>query len=335
MTEPTCLEIFSGGGGLALGSRQAGFRHVSLVEINKHARATLQANGVEPLHAKGDIKEIDFSGFEGKVDLVAGGPPCQPFSLGGAHRGDLDDRNMFPEAIRVLREVRPKAFLFENVRGLARPSFSKYLEYIKLQLMSPGLRRGNQSWEDHASQLKKLLDANIPRYSVEHRVICCADYGAPQTRYRVIFLGSLSGLDIPFPEPTHDKDSWVTVRDVLDDLHAELGQPAQIPSRVSKEHSQHVFVPGARVYGGHTGSPLDLPAKAIKAGVHGVPGGENMLRNDDGSVRYFTVREAAALQGFPNDYMFEGPWGEAMRQIGNAVPVMVAKKFCRAIRACL
>ena len=89
------------------------------------------------------------------------------------------------------------------------------------------------------------------------------------------------------------------------------------------------------MYSGHTGSPLDLPAKAIKAGVHGVPGGENMLRNDDGSVRYFTVREAAALQGFPNDYMFEGPWGEAMRQIGNAVPVMVAKEFCRAIRACL
>ena len=134
MADPTCLEIFSGGGGLALGSSQAGFRHVALVEINKHARATLQANTSWPLHPTSDIRDIDFKEFWGKVDLVAGGPPCQPFSTGGAGRGDLDDRNMFPVAIRVLREVRPKAFLFENVRGLARPSFSKYLEYIKLQL---------------------------------------------------------------------------------------------------------------------------------------------------------------------------------------------------------
>ena len=111
---------------------------------------------------------------------------------------------------------------------------------------------------------------------------------------------------------------WVTVRDVLSDL----------PDPLSKEagnYNHHVFKDGAKVYPGHTGSYIDEPSKALKAGGHGVPGGENMVRFEDGSVRYFTVRESARIQTFPDDFAFQGSWGEVMRQLGNAVPAELAK----------
>jgi DNA (cytosine-5)-methyltransferase 1 len=105
-------------------------------------------------------------------------------------------------------------------------------------------------------------------------------------------------------------------------LH-DLPDPERQPT-ASTKHSNHRFQPGAKSYPGHTGSPLDEPAKTLKAGVHGVPGGENMLLRPDGTVRYFTVRESARLQTFPDDYCFTSSWTEAMRQIGNAVPVTLA-----------
>ena len=117
---------------------------------------------------------------------------------------------------------------------------------------------------------------------------------------------------------------WRTVRDAISDL----------PNPTVKEHQQHlnhILQPGARSYPGHTGSHVDAPAKALKAGVHGVPGGENMLRQPDGSIRYFTVREAARLQTFPDRYRLHGPWGEAMRQLGNAVPVMLAQVVASSV----
>jgi DNA (cytosine-5)-methyltransferase 1 len=113
--------------------------------------------------------------------------------------------------------------------------------------------------------------------------------------------------------------AWRTVREAL----ADLPDPERKP-RESAVIWNHQFQPGARAYPGHTGSPLDEPAKTLKAGVHGVPGGENMLARPDGSVRYFSVRETARLQTFPDEYVFHGSWTEAMRQLGNAVPVELA-----------
>lgn len=373
---------------MALGTERAGFRHVALIEQNKYARATIELNnrlGIYqhswPLVEQRDIRNVDFSQWRGQVDLVAGGPPCQPFSIGGAHKGDLDDRNMFPEAIRAVREIQPKAFLFENVRGLARPSFRPYLNYILLQLRHPWLPRDpDESWNEHAQRLSKLdsLDAQPdgPEYDVGFTVINCANYGASQLRERIVFAGFRRDLGVPsfLPEPTHslhnllfdqyvsgeywerhrvpmppipanwmheidsarflgrlEGGAWQTTRDAI----SGLGAPAMIKSRVSIEHGQHVLIPGAKQYPGHSGSLLDSPAKALKAGTHGVPGGENMVVLDDGSVRYFTVREAAAIQGFPSNYMFSGPWGEVMRQIGNAVPICVGETFAGFIRAAL
>jgi DNA (cytosine-5)-methyltransferase 1 len=286
---------------------------------------------------------------------------------------------MFPEAVRAVREIQPEAFLFENVKGLARPNFAPYLDYIVHQLRHPWLtRKIDEDWADHFKRLQHIdksgLTGDGPEYTVECSKISCADYGAPQLRQRVVFIGFRKDLDIEWtlPKATHseaallydqyvsgeywkrhgkspqrvpiqhraevermkilgqldNKKPWATVRD---SIHA-FGAPARIKDRVSIEHDQHVLIPGARVYEGHSGSPLDWPGKTLKAGVHGVPGGENTVVLDNGEIRYFTVREAASLQGFPPDYSFAGIWGECMRQIGNAVPVMVAEFFASEIR---
>jgi DNA (cytosine-5)-methyltransferase 1 len=120
---------------------------------------------------------------------------------------------------------------------------------------------------------------------------------------------------------------WRTVRDATCDL------PRIAVGRTSSKIANHFLNPGARSYPGHTGSPFDEPAKALKAGDHGVPGGENMLRLEDGSVRYFSVRECARLQTFPDEWTFEGSWTESMRQLGNAVPVQLADHIARPLMA--
>jgi DNA (cytosine-5)-methyltransferase 1 len=140
----------------------------------------------------------------------------------------------------------------------------------------------------------------------------------PKLAARVAKIAA-QGLDL-------DKDPWVTVRDAI----AALPDPVREPSN---NIPNHVYIPGARSYPGHTGSPLDEPAKTLKAGDHGVPGGENMIAMPDGTVRYFTVREAALIQTFPEDYVFHGSWGEIMRQLGNAVPVRLAAAVAREVAA--
>ena len=202
-----------------------------------------------------------------------------------------------------------------------------------------------------------------------------ADYGVPQRRERVFFVGFREdlGIEWSFPDATHSADAliwdqaisgeywerlgvakrdrvlspraearartlgkldreaiaghpWRTVREALLDLPDPEGQP-----QASALLLNHRFQGGARTYPGHTGSPLDAPAKTLKAGVHGVPGGENMLLRPDGSVRCFTVRESARLQTFPDDYKFHGSWTETMRQLGNAVPVRLAETVARDV----
>ncbi len=123
---------------------------------------------------------------------------------------------------------------------------------------------------------------------------------------------------------------WQTVRDAISDLPDPELQPG-----VASNYHDHRLQPGARSYPGHTGSPLDEPAKTLKAGVHGVPGGENMLRRPDGSVRYFTIRESARLQTFPDKMVFHGSWTETMRQLGNAVPCRLAQAVVSEVRDCL
>jgi len=380
------VELFTGAGGLAIGTAMAGFHHLALVERDKHSCHTIRENqqrGVPVVKDwcvyQMDIVDFDFSTVDGEIDLLAGGPPCQPFSIGGRHGAHQDSRDMFPRFFQAVRELRPKAFLIENVRGLLRQNFINYFEYITLQLAHPELQpKPDEFWVDHLARLERHHNSGVSNdlaYRVTFRLLNAADYGVSQKRERVFIVGFREDLNAnwSFPEPTHTSEAliwhkwvtgdywerhgicssdrpecnvklrnrlqrtganllgsmaapWRTVRDAIFDL------PPPKSSEASSIHN-HVYIPGARSYPGHTGSPLDEPAKTLKAGAHGVPGGENMLALLSGEVRYFTVREAARLQTFPDDYYFPCTWGESMRQIGNAVPITLAYMIADSIRS--
>lgn len=376
------IELFAGAGGLGMGLGHAGFKPVNVIEWDRWCCDTLRENVAANAHSlkgwkitAGDVRQVDFSKHAGRIQLVSGGPPCQPFSLGGKHNAYADQRDMFPEAIRAVRETSPKAFIFENVKGLTRAAFRNYFEYIRLQLEHPDIiaKRG-EDWSDHLARLERHHTSGSRRglhYRVVTRLLNAADFGVPQKRERVFIVGFRDDLEIEwnFPEPSHSLDAliwdqhisgdywerhkvpkkaritsdrihsrarrlrekprelpWLTVRDATFDLPDPERQPL-----LAAAISNHRFQPGARSYHGHTGSALDEPAKTLKAGVHGVPGGENMLARPDGSVRYFTVRESARLQTFPDDFRFHGAWSEVMRQLGNAVPVRLAQTIGREV----
>jgi DNA (cytosine-5)-methyltransferase 1 len=236
------------------------------------------------------------------------------------------------------------------------------------------IRRSGESWEDHNRRLQRVKTEGRHdglRYNIVVDLLNAADYGVPQRRERVFFVGFRSdvGQKWSFPKKTHSRESllraqwltgeyweehrvpknrrpeppavqnsgvdrfsdlpllprWRTVRDAISDLP----DPEMNKRNAAFNHVQN---PGARAYPGHTGSPLDEPAKTLKAGDHGVPGGENMLALPDGSLRYFTVRESARLQTFPDQYLFASSWTESMRQIGNAVPVTLAQAVAESVR---
>jgi len=365
------VELFTGCGGLALGLARAGFEHISMIEKDAHSVRNLQHNktlGLEHIAhwpvLRGDVRDVDWRPYAG-ADLVAGGPPCQPFSIGGKHRGHTDERDMWPEVVRAVREVEPKAFLFENVRGLARPAFASYLRWIELSLATPQIvAKTHEDWTAHLARLEHCRSE--ARYHVVFLKVNAADYGAPQRRHRVVFLGVrkdlVDALETPRPTHSHERllwDQWVTGEywlkhgmtrpangsdnrndaKIVEKLRQNMLPPCLHPWLTCRDTlnglgepdpdnvPNHNFQPGAKIYVGHTGSPLDESAKALKAGDHGVPGGENMMVLPNGAVRYFTVREAARLQGLPDEYEFVGTWSENMRQLGNAVPVMLAESL--------
>ena len=208
------LELFSGAGGLALGMAQNGVRHEALVEWNKDACNTLRDNFKSEIVYDMDIHDFDFEKY-GHVDVVAGGPPCQPFSLGGKHKGSMDHRDMFPYACKAISVCTPSAFVFENVKGLLRKSFSSYFEYIILRLTYPEIGKStSELWEDHLRRLEKVHTAQNYfgiKYNVVFRLIDAADYGIPQRRERVIIVGIRNdlGVEWAFPKKTHSLESLV------------------------------------------------------------------------------------------------------------------------------
>lgn len=380
------IELFTGAGGLAMGMQLAGCHHRALIEWDKDSCDTLRGNissGYVPAKdwnvIQSDVRLIDYSSFDAPVHLIAGGPPCQPFSLGGKHQANNDRRDMFPEAVRAVRETKPMAFVFENVKGLLRKSFSTYFNYILLQLTYPDIvRKENETWIEHLGHLEKIQTSGHysgTKYNVVPRLLNAADYGVPQARHRVVIVGFREdlGVEWSFPDGEYSREAllyskfvtgeywdihkiaqkhrptptqadlqkaelfgkkcagnevgtkpWKTVRDAIFDL-------PDPQSKMADSIPNHEFRPGARSYAGHTGSVLDEPSKTIKAGAHGVPGGENTIVLDDGSVRYYTVRESARIQTFPDDYLFFGSWTESMRQIGNAVPVKLAQMIGESV----
>jgi len=376
------VELFAGAGGLALGCELAGFRTAAVVEWDKWACDTVRENQSDgyPLVQgwkvhEGDVRAYDWDSIAGTIDLVSGGPPCQPFSMGGKHKAHDDRRDMFPAATDVISRLAPRAFIIENVRGLTRSTFANYFSYIQLRLRMPDHQaEADESWFDHLLRLQAEATSAHGvglRYNLVPTLVNAANYGVPQQRHRIFMVGFRSDIDAEwsFPEPTHSKEAllhaqWVTGEywdrhrvakrnrpeaptgpgiDRLREMDpAELALPWRTvrdaltglpePTRGgSKRYNNHILQSGARQYPGHTGSPVDLPAKTLKAGGHGVPGGENMMLRNDGTVRYFSVRESARLQTFPDGYVLHGAWGEAMRQLGNAVPVLLAQKVAGSV----
>ncbi|MEO7020111.1 MAG: DNA cytosine methyltransferase [Ktedonobacteraceae bacterium] len=381
----TSLELFAGAGGLALGTHAAGFKHLGLVEWDAFAVKTLRGNSRRVLNVHPDsvfhcdARTVAYKQFAGQVDLLSGGPPCQPFSNGGQSRGPEDTRDMFPVFLDTVAEIMPHAILIENVRGLLRENFRVYFRYILKRLQFPlCAKEENATWQNHYKRLLTLTEkdfADEEQYRVAYQLINTADYGIPQIRERVIITAFRRdlGIDTFQLKATHSKEAlfmdqwvtgrywtqrntssydylsltdkeiveklrnqlfpvedrlpWLTIRDVIHDLPTPVkrGDREEIPN-----HIQH---PGARVYPGHTGSILDYPAKALKSGVHGTPGGENVLCiPPEGVIRYLTAREAARLQTFPDEWYFHGSWGACMKQLGNAVPAELIRLFSKEIR---
>ena len=373
----SCLELFAGAGGLAKGIELSGIRHKALIEWNKDACQTLIDNYSDKIVHNVDIRLFQFNQF-GHIDMVSGGPPCQPFSMGGKHKGNMDQRDMFPYACRAISTYIPKIFIFENVKGLLRKSFSSYFEYIILRLTYPDTQlKNSEDWEDHLKRLEKIHTSgkyDSIKYNVIFRLVNAANYGIPQRRERVFIVGIREDLNIKwsFPKETHSLDSllwsqfiscdywrrhgikpsaiehldkrnqqrvhqllqqptlfslslkpWKTVRDQIGDIPE--------PDPQGSFDKEHVLREGAKAYPGHTGSYIDMPSKTLKAGDHGVPGGENMIRYPNGQIRYYTTFEAKRIQTFPDDYKIWGSWTEAMRQIGNAVPVELSHHIASSL----
>ncbi|MEY9907966.1 DNA (cytosine-5)-methyltransferase 1 [Catenulispora sp. MAP12-49] len=429
----TSVELFAGGGGLAMGVEASGFRSLLFNEFARSASDSLEAAGAKrtpldglavpkpgeptPLYV-GDVADLQLDYLHQKVDLLAGGPPCQPFSLGGVAKGDEDTRNGFPAMFKALREMQPKAFICENVLGLLRPSFKPYFDYILHELELPfEERKPDATWQEHFRQLsERLEDRNEPvpadrRYVVKAFRVNAADYGVPQIRHRVIIVGFRSDLGVDmsvlekevepkyseealheaqmgeaywakYPDvPNHVKEwtrsqlspilqaplegverklPWRTLRDAI--AGEVCGEPALPPlTRLDRiDHlkdldpekvpyggiKDHIGWPDARFYTGHTPNYLDRPAKTVKAGVHGVPGGESVMLTDElvpeGSMspypyvhRYMSVRETARVMTFPDERALVGSRSEQMRQLGNAVPVLLGEVFAQGVMAAL
>lgn len=331
------VDLFAGAGGLALGCRQAGFDPFVYVENNKWAAATLRANN--PSHGNAiicerDARRLKWNDMQTDVALLSGGIPCQPWSVGGIAKGMDDERNLWPEFVRVLGEMRPKSFIIENVQGILRPEFKAYFAYLLRFLKSPCVKRWEgEPLESHTRQLQYAGGSASQHYDVHTLQLNAKNYGVPQECKRLLLVGFRRDLNITwkFEYQQHwgPGNKLLTLRDAIGDLPDPRDQEAG-------QYLHHIYVPGAREYRGHTPNVLDRPAKTLKAGVHGMPGGEGVVELDpvglnNGEIRYLTVRELARIQTFPDDYRFCGSRSSQVKQIGNAVPVKLAEYVAKSV----
>ncbi|MGH8541829.1 MAG: DNA cytosine methyltransferase [Stenotrophobium sp.] len=302
----TSVEICSGAGGQALGLEQAGFEHRALVEMDGACVATLRANRPEWNVIHGDLH--NFSGRSYKdIDLLAGGVPCPPFSHAGKQLGVEDERNLFPEAIRLVKEIRPRAVMLENVRGLLDAIFEDYRRYISGEIAKLGYRT---DW--------KLLNAS--------------DYGVPQLRPRVIFvaLRNDNGGSFVWPQPLQAKPP--TVGETLSDLMAIRGWRGIRAWRQRANEIAPTLVGGSKKHGGPDLGTTRAKKAWAAIGVDGLGLANESPAPDFVGMPRLTVRMAARIQGFPDDWEFSGGKTAAYRQVGNAFPPPVARAVASAIR---
>lgn len=308
----TSLEIFAGAGGEALGLELAGFTHVGLVEIDEVACQTLSLNRPNWNVINKDLVkfvEEDYKDYIG-VDLLAGGVPCPPFSKAGKQLGEQDERDLFPVAIELVRKIRPKAVMLENVRGLLDSVFDEYRKKI-------------------LDDLKKL------GYQAEWRLLNAADFGVPQLRLRVIFVAIRDDLSSEFnwPQPTGQRPP--TVGETLYDLMAERGWRIAHRWKNWANDIAPTIVGGSKKHGGPDLGPTRAKRAWAELGVDGHGIADQAPDPDFVGLPRLTNRMVARLQGFPDEWKFYGKKTPVYRQIGNAFPPPVAQAVGEQIRRCL
>jgi DNA (cytosine-5)-methyltransferase 1 len=320
------LDLFSGPGGLSLGMKRAGFHAVAAVEKSRDAVETYQSHSSDVELFCADIRKLSFERYRNKIDVVFGGPPCQPFSTGGLRRGTADSRNMFPEFIRALHESRPAAFLAENVPGLASKGRQRYLAELVESFEAAG-------------------------YDVTWRLVSAADYGVPQKRRRLIMVGMRTG-QFWFPRPTHGPEGnqpYVPTSSVVS-KSAPNGEPpdcpvvfAKYPDPRKSPYAGHVYNGGGRPInlsepchtilasaGGHKTHWVDTMDVAPEYTAHLMAGGAPR----DGAVpgaRRLTPEESALIQTFPSSMRFAGSRSSQYTQIGDAVPPLLGDAIGSAL----
>jgi DNA (cytosine-5)-methyltransferase 1 len=303
------LEVCAGGGGQALGLELAGFEHNGLVEIDPRYCATLRLNRPGWRVFERDLESFDGRLFQG-IDLLAGGLPCPPFSVAGKQLGEADERNLFPAAIRLIDETRPRAIMIENVRGILDAVFEDYRTYISGQIGKMGYTTG---W--------KLLNTS--------------DFGVPQLRPRVVFVAIRKNLAQGFDWPAPFQTDPPTVGETLYDLMAANGWKGAKAWRERANEIAPTIVGGSLKHGGPDLGPTRARRAWAALGVDGLGIADAAPGPDFVGMPKLTVRMVARIQGFPDSWEFAGRKTPAYRQVGNAFPPPVAAAVGGKIRECL
>jgi DNA (cytosine-5)-methyltransferase 1 len=303
------IEFCAGAGGQALGLEQAGFHHAALVEIEADYAKTLTLN-----RPNWDVRAADMNSFDGRpfegMDLLAAGLPCPPFSMAGKQLGEKDDRNLFPAAIRLIDEIRPRAVMIENVRGFLSAVFEDYRGQLK-------------------AQLKKL------GYTVDWRLLNASDFGVPQLRPRVVIIAIRDDTADAFDWPTPHPHNPQTVGETLYDLMAANGWQG---ARRWAEHANEIaptVVGGSKKHGGPDLGPTRARQAWASLGVEGRTIADEAPATDFVGMPRLTARMVARIQGFPDHWQFHGRKTTAYRQIGNAFPPPVAQAVAKNLNIAL
>ena len=306
--KPTCVEICAGAGGQALGLELAGFHHLALVEIEKEYCKSLISNRPTWNILNSDVHNFDGTPYHG-VDLFAGGVPCPPFSIAGKQLGENDERDLFPQAIRLIKEIDPKAVLLENVRGIFSKSFDEYRGRIRKQIEDLG-------------------------YDVFWSLLNASDYGVPQLRPRAILVAIKKQYSSWFSFPEKN-DTMATVSDALYDLLSENGWKQSTQWKLKANNVAPTIVGGSKKHGGPDLGPTRARMAWAELGIDGSGIANNAPEKDFVGLPKLTTRMVARIQGFPDDWTFSGGKTVVYRQIGNAFPPPVAMAVGRAIINCL
>jgi DNA (cytosine-5)-methyltransferase 1 len=307
--ELATLELCAGAGGQSLGFQQAGIEHVGLLEKDAVACATLRLNRPEWNVIEEDLTEFNGSPFKG-VDMISAGLPCPPFSVAGKQLGKMDERNLFPPTIRLIDQIRPKAVMIENVRGILDPVFLDYRKFILKELARLG-------------------------YESEWRLMNASDFGVPQLRPRAILVAVVKQYADRFSWPDKSSIPPQTVGEVLYDLMSANGWTGAEAWRNQENSIAPTIVGGSLKHGGPDLGPTRARKAWAALGVDGMGIVESAPSADFVGMPRLTVRMVARLQGFPDEWVFIGKKTRAYRQVGNAFPPPFAKAFADQFKACL